>query len=105
MISLLPAHKLLDAEALAMISRILSGDVDQSFRAKASVFRTRFQQLTGPLMAKSIEDTLFFRHNMLLGLNEVGAEPIQPDFSLDHFHEEMRIRKERQPVPAATATN
>ncbi|WP_284961209.1 hypothetical protein, partial [Enterobacter cloacae] len=37
--------------------------------------RTRFQQLTGPLMAKSVEDTLFFRHNLELALNEVGADP------------------------------
>ncbi|MGN8155075.1 malto-oligosyltrehalose synthase [Agrobacterium sp. 22094] len=85
-------------EALALVNGILKGDVPTSAAQDAVIFRTKFQQLTGPIMAKSIEDTLFFRHNMLLGLNEVGAEPIQPDFSLDHFHEEMRIRKERQPM-------
>ncbi|MDQ1183747.1 malto-oligosyltrehalose synthase [Agrobacterium larrymoorei] len=84
-------------EALALITGILKGEVPSSAEQDAVTFRTKFQQLTGPIMAKSIEDTLFFRHNLLLGLNEVGAEPIQPDFSLDHFHEEMRIRKERQP--------
>lgn len=86
-----------DAEALAMIARILSGDVDQSAKAKASVFRTRFQQLTGPLMAKSIEDTLFFRLNPVLALNEVGAEPLPRSFSLQNFHRDMKDRQTRQP--------
>ena len=35
----------------------------------------RFQQLTGPLMAKGIEDTAFYRYNKLLSLCEVGGEP------------------------------
>ena len=40
------------------VGEILTGD-DASSRDAASLFRTRFQQLTGPLMAKSVEDTLF----------------------------------------------
>ena len=63
----------------------------------AATFRTRFQQLTGPLMAKSVEDTLFFRQNMELALNEVGAEPMPRTFSLNRFHAEMKTRLERQP--------
>ncbi len=85
-------------EALALITGILKGDVPNSSMQGSVTFRTKFQQLTGPIMAKSVEDTLFFRNNMLLGLNEVGAEPIRPDFSLDHFHREMQVRKERQPL-------
>ena len=38
-------------------------------------FRRRFQQLTGPVMAKSLEDTLFYRYARLLALNEVGGDP------------------------------
>ena len=49
--------------ALSLIVRILTGDLPEHDHALASLFRTRFQQLTGPLMAKSVEDTLFFRHN------------------------------------------
>ncbi len=86
-----------DDAALAFLERILVGDVEQAAAAKASVFRTRFQQLTGPLMAKSVEDTLFFRQHMALALNEVGAEPLPRPFSLDRFHAEMRTRLERQP--------
>ena len=35
----------------------------------------RFQQLTGPLMAKGLEDTTFYVYNRLLSLNEVGGDP------------------------------
>lgn len=83
--------------ALAFLERILVGDVEQAAASQASIFRTRFQQLTGPLMAKSVEDTLFFRQHMALALNEVGAEPLPRSFSLDRFHAEMQVRLERQP--------
>jgi (1->4)-alpha-D-glucan 1-alpha-D-glucosylmutase len=86
-----------EAQALALLERILSGDVEQQARGRASVFRTRFQQLTGPLMAKSVEDTLFFRQHMALALNEVGAEPLPRAFSVDRFHREMQTRLQRQP--------
>ena len=83
--------------ALSLIVRILTGDLPEDCRESAALFRTRFQQLTGPLMAKSVEDTLFFRHNLELALNEVGADPTPRAFSLSRFHQEMRIRLARQP--------
>jgi (1->4)-alpha-D-glucan 1-alpha-D-glucosylmutase len=95
-----------EPQALAFIERILSGDVEQQSHRQASVFRTRFQQLTGPLMAKSVEDTLFFRQHMALALNEVGAEPLPRAFSVDRFHEEMQTRLQRQPdALSATSTH
>lgn len=84
-----------DPPALSLLTRILTGEVAN--RPLANTFRTRFQQLTGPLMAKSVEDTLFFRQNMGLALNEVGAEPLPQGFSLTRFHQEMATRRERQP--------
>lgn len=86
-----------DAAALDFVRRILMGDVAKSALGAAARFRTRFQQLTGPLMAKSVEDTLFFRQHVDLALNEVGAEPLPRTFSLDRFHAEMQTRLERQP--------
>lgn len=86
-----------DARALEVIIAILTGNLHESSLDTASLFRTRFQQLTGPLMAKSVEDTLFFRHNLDLALNEVGADPTPRAFSLSRFHQEMRIRLARQP--------
>lgn len=86
-----------DPAALDFLTRVLHGEVSAGAADTAGHFRTRFQQLTGPLMAKSVEDTLFFRQNMGLALNEVGAEPVQRAFSLDRFHKEMKTRLERQP--------
>lgn len=83
--------------ALNLIIHILTGELIAESLEKAELFRTRFQQLTGPLMAKSVEDTLFFRHNMGLALNEVGGDPNPRAFSLARFHQEMRIRLASQP--------
>ncbi|HEY0208059.1 malto-oligosyltrehalose synthase [Acerihabitans sp.] len=86
-----------DPAALDFLVRILRGRVCAAAVGEAADFRTRFQQLTGPLMAKSVEDTLFFRQHMALALNEVGAEPVPSAFSLDSFHANMKTRLERQP--------
>nr|WP_318392639.1 malto-oligosyltrehalose synthase [Enterobacter sp.] len=86
-----------DNAALDFVVHILQGALSDVTRDDAALFRTRFQQLTGPLMAKSVEDTLFFRQNMELALNEVGAEPLPRVFSLERFHSEMKTRLERQP--------
>lgn len=95
-----------EPDVLAHIVRILSGELAEGDRDRASEFRTRFQQLTGPLMAKSVEDTLFFRHNLDLALNEVGADPDPRRFSLRRFHLEMRQRLSRQPdALLATSTH
>jgi (1->4)-alpha-D-glucan 1-alpha-D-glucosylmutase len=48
-------------------------------------FIMRMQQLTGPLMAKGIEDTLLYSYNRLLSLNEVGGNPSQFGISLAQF--------------------
>ena len=49
-------------------------------------FRRRFQQLTGPVMAKSLEDTLFYRYVRLLSLNEVGGDPGHFGVTPEEFH-------------------
>lgn len=49
-------------------------------------FILRFQQLTGPLMAKGAEDTAFYCFNHLVSLNEVGGEPSRFGTSLKEFH-------------------
>src|SRR5205814_10276693 len=38
-------------------------------------FAFKVQQFTGPMMAKSLEDTAFYRYHRLLALNEVGGDP------------------------------
>ena len=49
-------------------------------------FVTRFQQTTGPVMAKGVEDTAFYRYVRLLALNEVGGDPGRFGMSVDEFH-------------------
>lgn len=93
-----------DSRTIDFLLQIMQGNVDAKVTGLADSFRTRFQQLTGPLMAKSIEDTLFYRQNRALALNEVGAEPLQQQFDPQQFHHEMQTRLARQP-DALTASS
>jgi (1->4)-alpha-D-glucan 1-alpha-D-glucosylmutase len=52
----------------------------------------RFQQYTGPVQAKGLEDTAFYRHNVLASLNEVGGDPQRFGRSPAEFHEQNRRR-------------
>ncbi len=49
-------------------------------------FAMRFQQVTGPVMAKGVEDTALYIYNRLLSLNEVGGNPEEFGTALDVFH-------------------
>jgi (1->4)-alpha-D-glucan 1-alpha-D-glucosylmutase len=57
----------------------------------------KFQQLTGPIMAKSVEDTVFYTYNRLASLNEVGGSPDQFGVSVAAFHRKNLKRLERWP--------
>ncbi len=52
-------------------------NLDAAGRAAHTQFVLKFQQTTGPVMAKGLEDTLFYIYNRLPALNEVGGEPQQ----------------------------
>jgi (1->4)-alpha-D-glucan 1-alpha-D-glucosylmutase len=60
-------------------------------------FVTRFQQTTGAVMAKGVEDTAFYRYNRLLALNEVGGDPGRFGLSVEAFHAANLRRAERFP--------
>ena len=49
-------------------------------------FVMRFQQFTGPAMAKGVEDTVFYNYNRLTSLNEVGGDPGRFGLSVSSFH-------------------
>jgi (1->4)-alpha-D-glucan 1-alpha-D-glucosylmutase len=69
-------------------------------------FALKLQQFTGPLMAKALEDTTFYRHHRLLALNEVGGDPAASALSLPAFHELQKKRTETAPHGlTATATH
>jgi (1->4)-alpha-D-glucan 1-alpha-D-glucosylmutase len=60
-------------------------------------FVTRWQQTTGPVMAKGVEDTAFYRWLRLTALNEVGGNPDRLSLSPEEFHRAARERLERHP--------
>lgn len=75
-------------------------------RARVVRFALKVQQLTGPVMAKSLEDTAFYRYVPLLALNEVGGEPDLPGLAPDEFHARMQARGRAAPhALTATATH
>ena len=57
----------------------------------------KFQQLTGPLMAKGFEDTTLYIYNRLISLNEVGGNPGKFGIALDEFHHFLKKRNEKWP--------
>ena len=62
-------------------------NLDAEARAAHTHFVLKFQQSTGPIMAKGLEDTVFYIYNRLAALNEVGGEPQQFGLSIEAFHE------------------
>lgn len=58
----------------------------------------RFQQFTGAVMAKGVEDTAYYRANRFVALNEVGGAPDIFGFRLDAFHQAQDQRQDRLPA-------
>ncbi|MDH5511697.1 MAG: malto-oligosyltrehalose synthase, partial [Gammaproteobacteria bacterium] len=71
----------------------------RSERYKRAVveFAMRFQQFTSPVMAKGMEDTLFYQYNRLVSLNEVGADLRRFAVSPAAFHYANQERQRRWP--------
>jgi (1->4)-alpha-D-glucan 1-alpha-D-glucosylmutase len=65
-------------------------------------FVVRFQQTTGPVMAKGVEDTAFYRYFRLAALNEVGGNPGRFGLPVSGFHEANAKRQERFPLHLLT---
>ena len=66
----------------------------------------KYQQFTGPVMAKSLEDTLFYRYFRLVSLNEVGGDPTRFGVSPAAFHHVNQERLRQSPHGMlATATH
>jgi len=69
-------------------------------------FSMKLQQYTGPVQAKGLEDTAFYRYNVLLSLNEVGGDPSRFGRSVEEFHHANRLRADNWPFEMlATATH
>jgi len=69
-------------------------------------FVMRFQQITGPVMAKGSEDTAFYVYNRLVSLNEVGGIPERFGVSVEAFHGQNIERSKSSPLAMlATSTH
>jgi (1->4)-alpha-D-glucan 1-alpha-D-glucosylmutase len=67
-------------------------------------FAMKLQQYTGPVQAKGLEDTAFYRHNVLLTINEVGGDPSRFGRSVAEFHEASAERLRHWPLDMLTTS-
>ncbi|WP_428846133.1 malto-oligosyltrehalose synthase [Microcella sp.] len=62
----------------------------------------RFQQTSGMVMAKGVEDTAFYRYSRLASLTEVGADPAEFSIDVDEFHRRQTVRQGSFPASLTT---
>jgi len=80
-----------DGSVYDFVQRLLTSDLVAAPRSgyshrQVSRFAMRFQQYSGPVMAKGLEDTAFYRYNRFVALNEVGGHPEHFGVSPAAFH-------------------
>ncbi len=92
--------------AIDFVAALLVDDPVPSEAGLHAEFRRRFQQLSGPVMAKAVEDTLFYRENAVIALNEVGGDPNAAVGGVPAFDAFMAYRSETMPQGlSASATH
>jgi (1->4)-alpha-D-glucan 1-alpha-D-glucosylmutase len=93
----------IDGELLSFLRDVLLLKVPGEAETEIAL---RFQQLSGPVMAKAVEDTAFYRYVPLLSLNEVGGDPSHPVDDLARFHADAdRAQSARPFALLATSTH
>ena len=88
-----------DTSIIDFIGGVLTGDIvaGGGGHSHAEVLRLamKFQQVTGPVMAKGVEDTAFYRYARFIALNEVGGDPRRFGLSAAAFHRACETRAKR----------
>jgi (1->4)-alpha-D-glucan 1-alpha-D-glucosylmutase len=79
-------------------------NLDDNARAEHEHFVLKFQQYTGPIMAKGVEDTAFYLFNRLAALNEVGGEPQVFGSGIEDFHVRNQLRQRDWPSSMLTTS-
>jgi (1->4)-alpha-D-glucan 1-alpha-D-glucosylmutase len=82
------------SDAIAMLAVRLSDPADE--------LCSRFQQVTGAVMAKGVEDTAYYRYARFIALNEVGGNPAQFGLAPTGFHDAQQVRQETLPRSMTT---
>ncbi len=89
-----------------LLLSVLQKDAEPALLPARQHFFMRFQQFTGPAMAKGFEDTLLYVYNRFISLNEVGGDPGTFGLSLDRFHRFNQLRARDWPhAMNATSTH
>lgn len=83
------------ADAIAHVAGLIRSD---------DVVRARWQQLTGPVMAKGAEDRAFYRHQRLSAMCEVGGSPGTWTLDVGEFHAHQQRVQSGWPITMLTAT-
>jgi len=79
-----------------LLTAIAEGQ-DTAYKNAVTTFAMKFQQFTGPVMAKGLEDTAFYRYNRLVSLNDVGSDLHQFGTTTPEFHLANQERLHRWP--------
>ncbi len=98
-----------DPQALHFVRDILIGlhpkaSAPSEYRSRLLAWVLTFQQYTGAIMAKSVEDTAFYNYNRLVGLNEVGGDPGSIGGTLATFHRTNAGRQENSSLSLLTTS-
>ncbi len=104
----------LDASAFDFLERVLllggragrdpSRDHDEAYGEAQLYFALKFQQLTGPVMAKSVEDTSFYVYNRFISSNEVGSSMEAFGIKPEVLHEANQKRQKHTPHTMLTTS-
>jgi len=80
--------------------------LDEEDRAARAQLAMSFQQITGPVMAKSVEDSSFYTYLRFVALNEVGGSPSQFGTTIGELHAGNELRRSKWPrTMTATSTH
>jgi (1->4)-alpha-D-glucan 1-alpha-D-glucosylmutase len=93
----------MDGQLVALLGRILL--LEETGEGTAELL-ARFQQTSGPVTAKGVEDTALYRYHRLVALNDVGGDPACFGLSPEEFHAACAADAERWPAAMlATSTH
>jgi len=84
------------------VEHAILGELREDLQDDQRAWVGRLQQYTGPVAAKGIEDTAFYRYNRLTALNEVGGEPDAFGVHDHAFHARNRFRAREYPETLLT---
>lgn len=84
-------------ELIPLLDRLTS-----RLRQPSDELAQRFQQYTGAVMAKGVEDTAFYRWTRFTARNEVGCDPCEFGVTPDDFHDAMESRQRHRPQSMTT---